>query len=217
MRPEDQHAVTQVVAQAGKALGAYMRQLSCGPSRFDAWVRGESSALSPQERHGLRLFIGKAGCVACHSGPFFTDQRFHNVGVKPVLVAGVFIDLGDRGAAIGLPVARVDPLNVEGVFSDGDDGRLRAAQDEGLEGAFRTPSLRCVAERPSFLHTGQLTSLEKVVEFFSRGGDAFGYPGVSELRRLSLSDEEQAALVAFLRALSGPGPEAHLLAPLPAP
>jgi cytochrome c1 len=51
------------------------------------------------------------------------------------------------------------------------------------------------------------------VRFFNRGGDASGYPGTNELTALGLSDREQADVVAFLRALQGPGPDARLLAP----
>jgi cytochrome c peroxidase len=79
------------------------------------------------------------------------------------------------------------------------------------EGAFRTPTLRCIADQPSFMHTGQMRTLDVVVRFFSRGGDPSGYPGTNELLPLNLGDREQADLVAFLRALQGPGPDAALL------
>jgi cytochrome c peroxidase len=63
------------------------------------------------------------------------------------------------------------------------------------------------------MHTGQLNSLAGVVRFFNRGGDATGYPGVSENAPRGLSDEEEDALVAFLEALDGELPPAELLAP----
>jgi cytochrome c peroxidase len=127
------------------------------------------------------------------------------------LVATVFIDMDDRGASAGLADALADPLNSKGVFSDGDDGRLPLALDASLEGAFRTPKLRCLSKRPSFMHTAQLRTLQEVVSFFDRGGDAVGYPGTNELTPLGLSDGERADLVAFLLALDGPGPDAELL------
>jgi cytochrome c peroxidase len=210
---EDQAAVTRVWVNIGKALGAYQRLLTCGPSRFDEWLHGDEGALSRAEQRGAGLFVGKAGCVACHSGPYFSDERFHNVGLQPKLVATVFIDLDDPGALVGLEGAKGDPLNVEGEFSDGDDARLPEELGPEYSGAFRTPRLRCVGERPSFMHTGHMLSLEEVVEFFDRGGDNFGFLGVSELSPLDLSLREKADLVAFLKALSGPGPAAALLAP----
>jgi cytochrome c peroxidase len=202
--------VSEVVVNLGKALGAYERLLSCGSSRFDSWMSGDTEALSFAEQRGAQLFVGKAGCVTCHSGPYLSDQKFHNVGLKPQPVAVVFLDADDRGAARGLELALGDPLNVRGKFSDGDDGRLPDTVTPEMEGAFRTPTLRCVAQRPSFFHTGQVRTLDEVVAFFGRGGDRFGFPGKSELSPLGLSDEERGDLVAFLRALDGPGPDSSL-------
>jgi cytochrome c peroxidase len=207
----DQDAVTLVVADMGKALGAYERLLDCGPSRFDQWLGGQSDALSPSEQRGAAIFVGSGKCVSCHSGPFLSDQQFHNVGLQPTTVAVVFTDQGDVGAEAGLSAALVDPLNVQGKFSDGDDGRLPASVNPTLNGAFRTPTLRCGARRPSFMHTGQLKTLSDVVAFFTRGGDQFGYPGANELTPLALSAQDQADLVAFLGTLEGPGPANALL------
>ena len=209
----DQDAVTRVWVNVGKAIGAYERQLTCGAGRFDAFVRGDPQALSRAERRGAALFVGKAACDACHSGPYLSDEAFHNVGLQPQVVATVFLDADDPGASVGLAKARTDPLNVSGLYSDADDGRLPKELPDSLLGAFRTPRLRCVAERPSFMHTGQLLTLGEVVEFFDRGGDHFGFPGQSELTPLGLTARERADLVAFLATLSGPGPAQALLSP----
>jgi cytochrome c peroxidase len=65
-----------------KALAAYVRSLLSPPTRFDAWVEGEAGALSDAERRGFRLFVGKGACVLCHGGWRFTDDRFHDVGLR---------------------------------------------------------------------------------------------------------------------------------------
>ncbi len=211
MSAADQDSVTQVVVNLGKALGAYQRLLDCGPGRFDAWMSGDETALSASEQRGAQLFIGAGQCVNCHSGPFLSDQQFHNVGLRPAAVAVVFIDQDDSGASLGLAAALADPLNSLGKFSDGDDGRLPASVPTEMLGAFRTPTLRCVARRPSFMHTGQLKTLTDVVAFFTRGGDHFGFLGVNELTQLPLTLEQEQDLVAFLGTLEGPGPAAELL------
>jgi cytochrome c peroxidase len=213
MSPDDQHAVTQVIANVGKALGAYERLLTCGPSRFDQWMAGEAAALSDAEQRGAFLFVGKAQCNGCHSGPFLSDEKFHNVGLKPAVVATVFLDANDRGAGLGFSELQADALNSEGVYSDGSDGRVPTAVGPELEGAFRTPKLRCAKERPSFMHTAQLRKLSEVVSFFDRGGDIGGYPGTSEIAPLGLTADERSDLVAFLESLSGPGPDSELLTP----
>ncbi len=215
MSIEDQDAVTRVVVNLGKAIGAYQRQLHCGPGRFDQWLAGKSDALSFSEQRGAAIFVGRGKCATCHSGPFLSDQKFHNVGLMPAAVAVVFIDHDDPGAVQGLSSAIADPLNVRGKFSDGDDGRLPASVDQATTGAFRTPMLRCVARRPSFMHTAQLRTLRDVVNFFAKGGDAFGYLGKSEIAALDLSAQDTQDLVAFLGTLEGPGPAPELLSPPP--
>jgi cytochrome c peroxidase len=205
---DDQVAVTRVWVNAGKALAAYERKLSCGPGRFDKWIQGDAAALTPSEQRGAVIFVGKGHCIDCHSGPFFSDEKFHNIGLFPVMVANVVRDNPDPGAVQGLAEVLADPLNTLSAFSDGDPQRLPASVDPALDKAFRTPKLRCVSTRPSFMHTGQLLTLPQVIAFFNRGGDT----QPNELQPLNLSDQEQQDLVAFLKTLDGPGPEASLLA-----
>lgn len=216
MDPNDQVLVTRAAVNASKALEAYVRELRCGSGRFDHWLDGVTTALSPSEQRGAELFVGRAGCVTCHTGPRLTDGAFHNVGLSPAVVAVAIQDNDDHGAATGIALALKDPMSTAGAYSDGDRQALPAASGPELEGAFRTPTLRCAAGHPSFMHTGQLSSLDQVVGFFDRGGDSDGdYPGVNELTPLGLSERERADLVAFMLTLSGPGPDAALLAAPP--
>ena len=210
----DDADVTRVVVNMGKAIEAYTRQLTCGPSRFDAWVAGNPHALSADEQAGALLFVGKGRCDTCHSGPYFSDQFFHNVGLHPDFRFFV-VPIDDPGAEGGLAAVLDDPLNSRGPYSDGDDGRLDELPNDltALVGAFSTPRLRCVSRRPSFMHTGQFRSLEDVVDFFAKGGDTGGFLGASESLPRDLDPSEKAQLVAFLRALDGPGPDAALLEP----
>ncbi|HEY4177157.1 MAG TPA: cytochrome c peroxidase [Kofleriaceae bacterium] len=210
---DDQVAITRVMVNMAKAIAAYQRLLRCGSGSFDKWIDGDDAALTATEKRGAALFVGKAQCAGCHAGPNLTDNQFHNVGLAPKHVAQAFVDDNDGGAEVGLAAALADPLNVKSVFSDGDDGRHEALMPLPTTGAFRTPSLRCAANHPSFMHTGQLRTVAETVEFFNRGGDPSGpYPGVSELVALGLTDDEQADLTAFLSTLQGPGPDAALLA-----
>jgi cytochrome c peroxidase len=78
-------------------------------------------------------------------------------------------------------------------------------------GAFATPTLRCVASRPAFMHTGQFRTLEEVVGFFNAGGSVGGFPGKNEIAPLRLTAQDRSDLVAFLGTLEGPGPPSELL------
>lgn len=64
-----------------KALAAFERTLVSPETRFDRWVKGDDGALDPDETAGLRLFVGKAGCVSCHTAWRFTDEAFHDIGL----------------------------------------------------------------------------------------------------------------------------------------
>jgi len=64
-----------------KALAAHVRSLVSPRTRFDAWIEGDAGALGAAEVRGFRLFTGKAGCVLCHAGWRFTDDRFHDIGL----------------------------------------------------------------------------------------------------------------------------------------
>lgn len=73
--------INEIFVNSGKALGAFMRRLRSASSDYDRWIAGDSSAMSLAAQRGLRLFVGKAECIMCHSGPNFTDWQFHNIGV----------------------------------------------------------------------------------------------------------------------------------------
>ncbi len=69
------------------ALAAYERTLTSPVTRFDRWLGGDETALDATEIAGFKLFAGRAGCIGCHSGWRFTDDRFHDIG----------LDTGDPG------------------------------------------------------------------------------------------------------------------------
>jgi len=164
-RPPDSLSLAQ-------ALAAYIRSIRSGDSPFDRRGEGDSSALDPEEIRGLRLFQGRAGCVRCHLGANFTDERFHNTGVAW------------RGGTLA------------------DSGRFAVTGDPADLGAFKTPTLREVARTAPYMHDGSLATLEAVLEFYSEGGIANPHQDPL-MRPRRLAAGEQAAIVAFLRSLSG--------------
>jgi cytochrome c peroxidase len=67
----------------GKALAAYQRTVLSTESPFDRWRKGDARAVSDSAKRGFDLFTGKANCVKCHEGFNFSDNGFHNIGLKP--------------------------------------------------------------------------------------------------------------------------------------
>lgn len=176
-------------ARIRRALAAYMRSLTALNSPVDRALRGDSAALTAEERRGFNVFVGKGKCATCHFLPLTN-------GTVPPMYQKSDVEV------IGVP-SRPDTI---GARIDGDVGRFRITRSAPHRFAFRTPSLRNVALTAPYMHNGVYRTLESVVDFYNRGGGA----GVGlELEyqtlppdRLNLTTAEQRALVSLLRALT---------------
>jgi cytochrome c peroxidase len=127
-------------ADVTAALASYLRTIRSGDSRFDRYAAGHTGSLNAIEKEGLQLFRGKGGCGACHIGPNFTDENFHNTGVAW------------RDGRLW------------------DEGRFAVSGDPRDHGAFKTPTLRETARTAPYMHDGSLKTLEDVLNFYSAGG-----------------------------------------------
>jgi cytochrome c peroxidase len=219
MRPAERDRVTAVFVNMGKAVAAYERRIAYGPSRFDRYAaalresgRAPEGILSDDEADGLRLFVGKARCTSCHSGPLLSDFAFHNTGVPQA--AGL---PADAGRTAGAAQVKGDEFNCRSRWSDapGSCAELEFLADTGtsLLRAFKTPSLRNVALRPPYMHAGQFRTLDDVLRHYD--GAPAAPAGTSELQPLRLTATERRQLLAFLGALSAPlaSPDSLLHAP----
>ncbi len=70
------------ITRISQSLAAFMRALVPPETPFDRWAQGDETAISEGAKHGFRLFAGKAGCAACHSGWRMTDDAFHDIGLQ---------------------------------------------------------------------------------------------------------------------------------------
>jgi len=205
MAKQDQLLVNQTFVNYGKAIEAYMRALVSKDAPFDRFIAGDAAALSGAAQRGAALFVGKAACSACHSGPHFSDDDFHNLGVPQ---AGDKVPAQDDGRFKDVPPLLKSALNSAGSFSDDPNtGRLAGLTDpmpESAKGEFRTANLRGIVDSAPYMHSGQLATLDEVIDFYDKGG---GTPvsGTKDplLVPLGLTKEEKADLIEFLKSLSG--------------
>lgn len=196
-------------AGVADALAAFIAQeWRADDSPFDRHIcKGEP--LPPAAARGMDLFYGKAGCAACHAGRFQTDHAFHAIAMPQI---------GPGKAARFESHAR-------------DTGRLRVTGRAEDAYAFRTPSLRNVTETAPYGHAGAYATLEAVLrhhldpvaalEAYDRKQAVLAdLPGAEDFRAMddadertaigaanvlapvSLTEEEIAALLAFLAALT---------------
>jgi cytochrome c peroxidase len=184
------------------AIAAFERTLLSRDTPLDRHLRGEPEALSARQRAGLDLFLGKAGCAACHNGPSLEDGTFHRLGVPEDLKAKddprVLATARFVGKVSGFPDYR---------SLREDPGRFLVTKDPADWKAFATPPLREVAATAPYMHNGALGTLREVIDFYDRGGG--DDPKKSPLLRpLGLSRDEKESLREFLATgLSGRLPE----------
>ncbi len=155
----------RTVVNVGKALAAYQETLVTGRTPFDdfrdATIRGDASAAArypPAALRGLKLFVGDAKCINCHSGPNFSDDRFHNVTSDT-----------DDGRLQGVRSVKANPFNLASHYND-DPTRSNAnatrqlVSDSSQRGQFRTPGLRNVTATAPYMHDGKIDLLQSAVQ-----------------------------------------------------
>lgn len=185
------------------AVGEFLKTLNSRGAPIDAYLRGDTRALTADARAGLALFSGKAGCGGCHDGVLFSNGKFHRTGVP------------ENPALWNEPLRRVTALRhfaTNGMpnymNARGDPGAYAISKVEADRGRFLTPSLRELRHTAPYMHNGMFATLAEVIEFYDRGGGAD-----SELRPLSLTAAEKRQLTAFLDALSGKPPDIAMPTP----
>jgi len=125
----------------GKAIGAYERTLVT-PSPFDAFLKGDAKALTPQAQNGLKTFID-IGCASCHNGVGIGGSSFQKFGV--------FEDYWKQTGS--------QPI---------DEGRFTATQEPADKYIFKVPSLRNVAMTPPYFHDGSVATLPQAVRVMGK-------------------------------------------------
>ncbi|HSP81314.1 MAG TPA: cytochrome-c peroxidase, partial [Myxococcaceae bacterium] len=148
-------------------------------------------------------------CIACHKGAMLSDDMFHNIGVKDTSEGAPGV-LAAGGALLDWA------FNAQGPYSDRNNGteagRLQrlgndlTAKAGELEGAFKTPTLRNVALTAPYMHTGDVATLEEVIDLYDKGGEPAGsFAGVvsETITPLELTDEEKQSLVKLLESMTG--------------
>jgi cytochrome c peroxidase len=207
MTPEDRDIINLICANTGKAFAAYERRLVSLNAPIDQYIAGDYEAISPAAKRGLQLFIGKAACIDCHSGPTFSDFKFHNTGVSQQTATTAVRT--DPGRYEDLERTLANTFNSKGKYSDDPDaGAAKLANMElsdDLKGQFYTKGLRHIEMTGPYMHNGSLATLNDVVRFYNWGGDEAGFEGVKDplMRPLLLTQEEENDLVEFLRTLTG--------------
>ncbi len=196
--------IDRVFANVGRALAAFERRIVSTNSPFDRFAEGFARDEGPPAdfslaaQQGLKLFIGRAGCIRCHKGPSFSDGEFHNTGLASAEEERSF------GGVSGETGTRSSPA-VQALSRHSPDERERLARGRRTRGEFKTPTLRNIAETGPYMHDGRFATLREVLTYYSTLSDAsFDQFGVKPpIQPLHLSEGELDDLVEFLKSLTG--------------
>lgn len=143
-------------ARIAFAIATYERTLISNQTPFDAYIDGNSAALTADQEAGLFAFVG-IGCDVCHAIPLFTDNKFNNIGLRPWQE--------DAGRAL----------------ITGNYGPSPAADDRGK---FKSVNLRNVGQKTSYMHAGGISTLLGTIDFYRNpgGNTQFNVDGTQDPR-----------------------------------
>jgi cytochrome c peroxidase len=166
------------------AIGAFERTVLSGNSPFDRWHYGhDEKAVNDDVKRGFQVFrdAKKGNCESCHTVnehyALFTDNKFHNIGVG----------------------ATEDKVT--------DMGRFVVTNNPNDTAAFKTPSLRNIAQTAPYFHDGSRKTLKEVMDFYIGGGNSNPHLD-KEVHALDfLTAQERADLLAFMQSLTGEMPK----------
>lgn len=123
------------------AIGAFERTL-IPESRFDKYLEGDQSAITQQEKKGLKVFID-AGCITCHSGPAMGGQMLQKFGL--------FHDYWKHTES-----------------EDVDLGLYDISERESEKYFFKVPGLRNIVHTAPYFHDGSVADLNSAVKIMGK-------------------------------------------------
>ncbi len=176
---------TITVDRISKAIGLFINSIQSFNTRFDFYNRGIQNSMTAQEIYGLNLFNTKYNCATCHN----TGTVFPGGGGGYGSISGSFKDIG------------LDPNYT-------DLGRGAITGNDTDNGTFLIPDLHNVAITGPYMHDGRYKTLGDVIDHYSHG--IANSPNLDPLlkdangnaRNMNISDDEKAAIIAFLNTLT---------------
>lgn len=182
-----------------RAISAFVRTIVSFRSPYDAYLAGDSSAISESAVRGEELFFSeRLECFHCHGGFNFTDSTTHESA---------------RVESVGFHNTGLYNIANTGAYPEDNIGLIDITGERRDMGRFRAPTLRNIAVTAPYMHDGSIGTLEDVIAHYARGGrviedgplagDGRVSPFKSEfLRGFELTAREREDLLAFLESLT---------------
>ncbi|HEY9343332.1 MAG TPA: cytochrome C peroxidase, partial [Hanamia sp.] len=171
------------------SIAAFLKTLSPFNSSFDQYIQGNNKALTEKQIRGFNLFMGKAQCGTCHFAPVFN-------GTIPPLFNKTDVEV----------LGTTKNTDFEKPLLDADSGRFSKYPIPYYMRAFKTPTVRNVEKTFPYMHNGEFSTLEEVLEFYNKGG-GIGLGLEVPVQTLSpkpldLDSSEVGDIIAFMHSLT---------------
>ncbi len=161
------------------ALTQFVNSMTAHSSKYDAGFDNGFSNFTAQEEMGRVLFFESGlNCNQCHTNANFMSTSAMNNGL---------------------------------IHNESDLGQMEVTQIESDKYQFRVPTIRNIALTAPYMHDGRFDTLEEVLDHYSTGIQS--YPNLDDRltttgmvggppRQMNLTDDEKAALIAFMGTLT---------------
>jgi len=163
----------------GLTIAAWERTVFANRAPFQRWLRGESTAMSLQEKRGALVFFDpQSRCTECHTGPSLSSMAFY---------------------ALGMP-------DMAGAPPDPGRGGLTGREEDRF--TYKVPQLYNLSDASFLGHGSTFRSIRDVVDYYVNAVPAVNLPPgrvTDQFQPLVLSDQQIEDLIAFLEtALNDP-------------
>jgi len=170
------------------AIAAYERTILANQAPFQAYLKGDETAMTESEVAGAEVFFGKGNCYACHNGPALSspvgamaDEVFMTVGFHDLDIWEDTIGEVNESTKLG-----------RGGFTGDDLDQFK----------FKVPPLYNLIDTEVFGHGASFTSVEEVVRYKVTAIPQHPQVEISDLdyrfTPVDLTEEEIANLIEFL-------------------
>lgn len=192
---EDPYSILNAV----RSIASFVRTIISFQSPYDAYLRGDQTALNESQVRGMDLFFSeKLECFHCHGGFNFTDSSTH---------ANAVVE------SVGFHNNGLYNIDNTGAYPADNTGLYELTGAPRDMGRFKAPTLRNIALTAPYMHDGSIETLDAVIDHYQNGGRKISdgpYAGDGSrnvfksefVQKFELSNTERAHLLAFLQSLT---------------
>ena len=137
----------------GRAVAEFEFTLVFADAPIDQFARGDTGAMTREQKLGALVFFGKGKCVRCHAVSGDSNEMYSDFQNRVLAVPQI-------APAFGVGLGNV---LFDGPGQDEDFGQEQVSGNSADRYAFRTSPLRNVALQPAFFHNGAFTRLRDAI------------------------------------------------------